>query len=100
MDTERTLAELQIPDTAGAKLREAASKALKVLKMSAAAGCAAVKAIYSENTYETILSAGILTKTVSPYKVIETGTDYIIIDKIENGGIIKIHFTENSFYVA
>jgi hypothetical protein len=36
---------------------------------------------------------------VAPYRIVEVGKDYVIVDQMKNGGISKLFFSGNAFYV-
>jgi hypothetical protein len=36
---------------------------------------------------------------VAPYRIVEVGKDYVIVDQLKNGGISRLFLSENAFYV-
>jgi len=99
MDPQRSLKELNIPKTESVDLDLAATKVLQLFEMYANEECAALRVVYGKSTYRTILNGDVRNSTVAPYRVIESDADYVVIDQFDNGGILKINFVENSFYV-
>ena len=41
----------------------------------------------------------VLSKASFPYKIVEVGKDYVIVDQMKNGGVGKLFLAGNSFYV-
>ena len=41
----------------------------------------------------------VLSRESSPYKIVEIGKDYVILDQARNGGVGKLFLKGNSFYV-
>lgn len=91
-DTQRTLNELPQENTI------ALTKITKVIQWISKEKCGSFKVIYENDVYRTIIE-GVSDRTVS-YKIVERGTDYIVIDQFENGGITKINFVKDGFYVT
>jgi hypothetical protein len=57
---------------------------------------------YSDTEYTQVIVGGkdiVLSKTSPPYRVVEIGKDYVIIDQMKNWGIAKLFLTGNGFYV-
>jgi hypothetical protein len=57
---------------------------------------------YSDTEYTQVIVGGkdiVLSKTSPPYRVVEIGGDYVIIDQLQNGGKVKLFLERNSFYV-
>jgi hypothetical protein len=41
----------------------------------------------------------VISKESIPYKILELGKDYVIVDPMKNGGVGKLFLVGNSFYV-
>jgi hypothetical protein len=41
----------------------------------------------------------VLSKESFPYRIVEAGKDYVIVDQMKNGGVSKFFLAGNGFYV-
>jgi hypothetical protein len=99
MDAQRSLKELEGIEVVDSDQSRMAGKALRVMKSLKEEGCGTIKVVYHKDTYETIITSNISSSAVEPYSVVERGDNYIVIDQFENGGIGKIIFIKDGFYV-
>jgi hypothetical protein len=44
-------------------------------------------------------SGAVLSKESSPYRIVEVGKGYVVVDQLKNGGTVKLFLSGNGFYV-
>jgi hypothetical protein len=101
-DTNKTLQNLKIPVDGSSELKASATKAKKFVEAVAKKLGSKTTITYADEEYFQVIyddKGNILSKESSPYKILETGRDFVIIDQMKNGGQAKIIFEDNSFFV-
>jgi hypothetical protein len=101
-DNVKTLQKFQSPTEGSAELNASAAKAKAFVEAVAKKLNSNVTLTYTDNKCTEIIVDGIgheLSKQSSPYKIVETHKDYIVVDQPNNGGPGKVFFEGSSFYV-
>ena len=101
-DNEKTLHEFKSPVKGSEELKESATKAGKFAQAFTKNLHSNMTLTYTDNECLEIVfddKENVLSKESFPYKIIEAGKDFVILDQPNNGGVGKLFLEGNSFYV-
>ena len=101
-DLNKTLQNLRFPSEGSDELKASATKAKKFVEGAAKNIVPNTTVIFADKEYLQIIydsKGNILSRAYAPYNIITIGQDFVVVDQMENGGIGKLFFEGNSFYV-
>jgi hypothetical protein len=101
-DHDKALQEFKVPTQGSEQLKTDAARAKRFVEGTVKQLGSNMTLTYTDKEYIEVTVGGkgaVLSKTSSPYRIVEIGKDYVIIDQQKNGGTVKLFVNGNSFYV-
>jgi hypothetical protein len=101
-DNDKTLREFRLPTDGSEQLKSDAARAKRFVEATVKKAGSNMTLTYTDKKYTEVIVASngmALSKVTSPYRIVEVGKDYVIIDQLEHGGVNKAFLDGNSFYV-
>lgn len=100
-DNNMTLQNLRVPTQGSDEMKASAVRAKRFVE-SIKINSLRVTLTYSGKNYIQVMSddkGKVISRAFAPYHIIQTGKHFLVVDQNKNGGIKKLFFEGNSFFV-
>ena len=101
-DNNKTLREFRLPTVGSEQFKSDAARAKRFVEGQIRNLQSTMTLTYTDQecTQAIVGSSGtVISRESIPYKILELGKDYVIVDQMKNGGVGKLFLAGNSFYV-
>jgi hypothetical protein len=101
-DNDKTLREFRLPTEGSEQLKSDAARAKRSVEATVKKLGSNMALTYTDKEYTQVIvgrNGAVLSNETSPYRIVEVGKGYIVVDQLTNGGTVKLLFSGNSFYV-
>jgi len=101
-DNDKTLREFRLPTEGSEQLKSDAARAKRFVEGQVRNARSNMTLTYTDKEYTEVIVANsgmALSNETCPYRIVEVGKGYVIVDQLKNGGAGKLFLSGNSFYV-
>jgi hypothetical protein len=101
-DNDKTLREFRLPTDGSEQLKSDAARAKRFVEATVKKAGSNMTLTYTDKECTEVIVGGnafVLRKESIPYKIVEVGSGYVIVDQLKHGGVIMLFLERNSFYV-
>jgi hypothetical protein len=101
-DNDKTLQEFRLPTEGSEPLKSDAARARRFVEGTVKQLGSNMTLMYTDKECTQVIVGGngaVLSKESSPYRIVEVGKGYVVVDQLTNGGTSKLFWAGDSFYV-
>jgi hypothetical protein len=101
-DNNKTLREFRLPRVGSEQFKSDAARAKRFVEGQIRNLQSNMTLTYTDQQCTQVIvgnSGTVISRESIPYKILELGKDYVVVDQMKNGGVGKVFLAGNSFYV-